>query len=79
MKEPIIFALSIMVLAPYFYISFLLITHNGQTDPQNAMLVYGSVSALAGGVMTYWFGSTVGSARKDKTIETMANKQGERQ
>lgn len=70
MKEVITFALSLAILAAYFYTGYLLIT-GGQTDPQNAMLVYGSVSALAGGVVTYWFGSSIGSSVKDKTIANM--------
>ena len=35
------------------------------------MLVYGSVSALAGAVVQYWFGSSKGSSDKDKAISCL--------
>jgi len=70
MKELVLFLLSLAILAAYFGTGYLLITSD-HTDMQNAMLVYGSVSALAGSVVTYWFGSSLGSANKDKTIANM--------
>lgn len=68
MRELALIILSLAILAAYFMTGYLLI--DGGNTP-NAMLVYGSVSALAGGVVTYWFGSSTGSAQKDKTIANM--------
>lgn len=58
----------------YTYIGYLLIV--GNTDIQNSMLVYGSVSALAGAVVQYWFGSSKGSSDKDKAISNLTKGDG---
>lgn len=74
MKDVVLLVISLCVLATYAYIGYILIV--GNTDIQNSMLVYGSVSALAGAVVQYWFGSSNGSANKDKAINNLTKGDG---
>lgn len=70
MRELVLLIISLCILATYAYMGYVLVI--GGTDIQNSMLVYGSVSALAGAVVQYWFGSSKGSADKDKAISNLA-------
>lgn len=70
MRDFATIVLSLAILAAYFLTGYLLL--NSNVDPQNAMLVYGSVSTSAGVVIAYWFGTNKSSADKDKTISSMA-------
>jgi len=74
MRDFILLVISLTILMTYTYIGYLLIV--GNTDIQNSMLVYGSVSALAGAVVQYWFGSSKGSADKDKAINNLTKGDG---
>lgn len=74
MRDFILLVISLTILMTYTYIGYLLIV--GNTDIQNSMLVYGSVSALAGAVVQYWFGSSNGSANKDKAINNLTKGDG---
>jgi len=67
MKEFTIFVISMTILAAYAYISYVLVLSPNDVTA-TATLVYGSFSALAGSVITYWFGSSKGSSEKDATI-----------
>jgi hypothetical protein len=71
MKEFILFVLSLVMIAAYFYTGFLLLTNDSNGIKEYAMLVYGSTSALAGAVVQYWFGSSKNSSDKDKAITNL--------
>lgn len=79
MKTLVLMALSLCVLAAYFFTGYTIITHQtGATvDPQTSMLigtVYGSISSLAGAVVAYWFGSSRSSSEKDQTVKNLTEK-----
>lgn len=76
MREFIVFVLSMTILAGYAYISYVLAIGDKEATA-TANLVYGSVSAMSGSVLTYWFGSTKGSSDKDKTINSLAKGNGQ--
>lgn len=71
MKEFILFALSLVMIAAYFYTGFLLLTNDSNGIKEYAMLVYGSVSTSAGMVLSYWYGSSKNSSDKDTTISNL--------
>lgn len=69
MRDFILMVISLSILAVYTYLSYILVI--GGADIQNGLLVFGSISALAGAVVQYWFGSSKGSADKDKAISNL--------
>jgi len=71
MKEFILFVLSLVMIAAYFYTGFLLLTNDSNGIKEYAMLVYGSVSTSAGMVLSYWYGSSKNSSDKDTTISNL--------
>lgn len=71
MKEIILFVLSLVMIAAYFYTGFLLLTNDSNGIKEYAMLVYGSVSTSAGMVLSYWYGSSKNSSDKDTTISNL--------
>lgn len=71
MKEIILFVLSLVMIAAYFYTGYLLLTNDSNGIKEYAMLVYGSVSTSAGMVLSYWYGSSKNSSDKDTTISNL--------
>jgi hypothetical protein len=70
------YVLSFLILGAYFWLSWIVIRGDiNATDPQKLLIIgsaYGSLSALAGIVVTYYYGSSKASADKDSTINSMA-------
>jgi hypothetical protein len=78
MRELYMLVLSCVIIAGFFFTSFLIISGKiAALDPQTTILigtVFGAVSTQAGTVISYWFGTTKTSAEKDKTIASITNK-----
>ena len=75
MKDLSMLALSLVIIAGFFYVSFLIISGKVAELDQNTTIligtVFGAVSTQAGTVISYWFGTSKSSGDKDKTIENM--------
>ena len=72
MKDISMLALSLTIIAGFFYVSFLIISGRITELDQNTTIligtVFGAVSTQAGTVINYWFGTSKNSSDKDKTI-----------
>lgn len=72
MRELSMLCLSLSIVAGFFYVSYLIISGRIAELDQNTIIligtVFGAVSAQAGTVINYWFGTSKSSTEKDKTI-----------
>jgi flagellar basal body-associated protein FliL len=79
-KDFILFILSIIFLAAFSFASYFVFSGQIKTTDQNMLLLigsaYGAIVSQAGNVITFWFGSSKGSADKDATISTIATQKG---
>ena len=66
MAAAICSALAVVVFAGFVVLLFLKTIPEGMKDP--LMLLAGAASAGYGQVLSYWLGSSAGSARKDEAI-----------
>lgn len=77
-KDIAVFILSLVILNAFFVATYFIFSGSVKTqDPQMLLLIgtaFGNVSTLAGGVVAYWFGTTKGSADKDRTTFEAVNK-----
>lgn len=72
MKDGIMFVLSVCIIGGFYYISNMIVT--GQINNMDESLVmligtvFGASASQATNVINYWFGSSSGSAAKDKLL-----------
>jgi apolipoprotein N-acyltransferase len=65
-------ALAVVVFAGFVVLLFLKAIPEGMKDP--LMLLAGAASAGYGQVLSYWLGSSAGSAKKDEAITKLSEK-----
>lgn len=68
--------ISTIVTAGFLYILILVITTKtqGNATPEVMLVMLGALGSAFGQVVSYWVGSSSGSAQKDQAIQNMANK-----
>jgi apolipoprotein N-acyltransferase len=64
--------LAVVVFAGFVVLLFLKTIPEGMKDP--LMLLAGAASAGYGQVLSYWLGSSAGSAKKDEAISKLSDK-----
>lgn len=77
MKEFVLAVLSVIILSGFFASSYTVLTGNIKTNDPNILLligtIIGNISSMGMVVVGYWYGTTKGSADKDKTIADLSN------
>lgn len=72
MKDMIMFVLSICIIGGFYFISYLIVTGQIHNLDQNLVMligtVFGASASHATNIINYWFGSSSGSAAKDKLL-----------
>jgi len=77
-KESFIGVLSVLIIGVFIIYGYFIMSGDIRTtDPQLLLLIgsaFGAAQTYASVVVGYWFGSTKGSADKNLTISTIADK-----